>query len=271
MTIVSIIVALLVLASGVGLIYYTTVFHPGQLHAQATATVQTFQTTQAQVTATANVQATGTTQAITNATATAQAVATAQVVATATALQNIYTQATSGSPALNDPLNGNFNNWQVGSGNTGESCEFRGGAYHITEPNKNFYLPCFAQSTNFSNFAFEVQATILSGSSCGIVFRADRATTHLYYFIIDRSGNFFLKVYYDKFGNSSIVTSGNSGAINTTGSNLIAVVAQGSTINLYVNHQLLKSLTDTTYTQGNVGVVALSGESTFSNAKVWIL
>ncbi len=34
-----------------------------------------------------------------------------------------------------------------------------------------------------------------SGPSSGIVFRADRATTHLYYFIIDKNGKFYLKVY----------------------------------------------------------------------------
>ena len=93
--------------SGFGLIYYSTVYHPNQLHVQATATVQTRQTEVAQTTVTANAQATGTAVAIANATATAQAQATAAAVATATALQNIYNSATQGSPVLNDSLSFN--------------------------------------------------------------------------------------------------------------------------------------------------------------------
>src|SRR5947209_11894131 len=99
MTILLIGLALLIMASGFGLIYYSAVYHPAQLHAQATGTAQTMQTAEARATALANAQATGTAVAIANATATAQAQATAEVVATATALQNIYNSATSRTPA----------------------------------------------------------------------------------------------------------------------------------------------------------------------------
>ncbi|TMD39889.1 MAG: serine/threonine protein kinase [Chloroflexi bacterium] len=100
---------------------------------------------------------------------------------------------------------------------------------------------------------------------------ADRAKTHLYYFIIDESGNFHLKVYFDKFDTSSVVASGSSAAIKTSGSNLIAVVARGGQIDLYVNRQLIKSLSDTTFRSGQIGVVALAGEVAFSNVRVWKL
>src|SRR5262249_29763872 len=96
--------ALLVMASGIGLLYYSAVFRRGQLHAFATATVQTIQTVQTQTRAKAYAKATGTTQAYDNATAVAQGVATAQAMATTTALQNIYNQATTGIPLLNEPL-----------------------------------------------------------------------------------------------------------------------------------------------------------------------
>jgi len=107
MLILLIVLALLSMVSGIGLIYYSTVYHPVQLHAQATATTQAFQTRAAQGMATANAQATGTAVAFTHATATAQAQATAEVQANATVLQNIYTSATSGSPTLSDSLAGN--------------------------------------------------------------------------------------------------------------------------------------------------------------------
>ena len=98
MTILLVVLALLAVLSGFGLIFYSTIYRPNQLHMQATATAQTQQTIVAQTTATAYTQATGTAVAISHATATAQAQATANVIATATALQNIYTSATKGSP-----------------------------------------------------------------------------------------------------------------------------------------------------------------------------
>ncbi len=71
------VLALLLIFSGVGLIYYSVVARPAQLHAQATATAQTILTNDARATNIANTQATGTAVAYSNATATAQAQATA--------------------------------------------------------------------------------------------------------------------------------------------------------------------------------------------------
>ncbi|MBV9232149.1 MAG: hypothetical protein JOZ18_22760 [Chloroflexi bacterium] len=58
--------------------------------------------------------------------------------------------------------------------------------------------------------------------------------------------------------------------------NLIAVVAQGSTITLYVNRQQIASVTDSSYSHGNIAVVAKStdgnaAEVAYSNARVWSL
>jgi len=126
-------------------------------------------------------------------------------------------------------------------------------------------------ATNFTDFAFEVQAKVISGTTSGIVFRANRATTHLYYFIIDENGNFYLKVYFDKNGTSSVIASGSDPAIKSDGNNLIAVVARGGQIELYINRHLIKTLNDTTFSSGQIGVVVLSGEAAFSNARVWKL
>ena len=57
--------------------------------------------------------------------------------------------------------------------------------------------------------------------------------------------------------------------------NLIAVVANGSTITLYVNNQQVTSVDDSTYSQGQIGVVADDEgnptEVEFRDAKVWTL
>jgi hypothetical protein len=60
--------------------------------------------------------------------------------------------------------------------------------------------------------------------------------------------------------------------------NLIAVSAVGNTITLYINHQKLVSVNDSTYSHGQIGLFATSyidsdnpTEVAFSNAKVWTL
>ncbi len=56
--------------------------------------------------------------------------------------------------------------------------------------------------------------------------------------------------------------------------NTIGVVARGNQIALYIDHQLVTTVTDSTYTHGQIGVTAatLSGSKTevvYTNAKVW--
>jgi len=71
---------------------------------------------------------------------------------------------------------------------------------------------------------------------------------------------------------NQMLTNGTSPAINTdlNQSNLIAVVANGSEIDLYMNLHHIVSLSDSTYTTGQIGVVANSStEVTFNDAKVW--
>ena len=217
---------------------------------------------------------TATAQASANALATSRALsasATAQGRATATAEANPY-PPNSGTLAINDPLSNNSKGygWEEGE-RDGGFCTFTGGTYHSIIPQSGVFHSCLALATHFTDFAFEVQAAVISGTSSGIVFRADRATTHLYYFILDERGNFYLKVYFDKFGTSSVIASGSNPAINADGHNLIAVVARGSQVDLYVNRHLIKTLSDTTFSSGQIGVVVLAGEVAFSNARVWKL
>ena len=195
----------------------------------------------------------------------------AKAIASATAEANPY-PPNSGTLAINDPLSNNSKGygWEEGE-RDGGFCTFTGGTYHSIIPQSGVFHSCLALATRFTDFAFEVQAAVISGTASGIVFRADRATTHLYYFILDESGNFYLKVYFDKLGTSSVIASGSNPAINTDGHNLIAVVARGSQIDLYVNRHLIKTLSDTTFSSGQIGVVVLAGEVAFSNARMWKL
>jgi hypothetical protein len=269
------VIALLVMASGVGLIYYSTVFHPNQLHAQATATAQTAQTAAAQATSIANTQATGTAVAQANASATANAQATAVVVATQTALQDIYTSATHGTPAINDSLSGNTGrNWDVDQAQGGGGCGFSGGAYHASLDAKGFYFPCIAENTHFTNFAFQVDMNIDKGDAGGLIFRGNGNNSQFYVLQIGNDGSYDLFLAKNRTQNSDLLF-GTSTAYKQGQRNLIAVVARGSNIYIFINKQYTGSVTDSTYSSGQIGVLVNDHTNptdvAYTNAQVWTL
>ncbi len=213
------------------------------------------------------------------ATATAVAqMATAQSIATATARaeSNPYTHG--GTLVLNDPLrdNNQGHQWEEGQRDLG-FCQFTAGAYHVTQPHQGFFHSCIALNTNFTNFVYEVHMTLITGDYGGIVFRADRATTHFYYFRIAQDGSYELRAYVDKTP-GRLLQGGPTSSINIglNQSNLIAVVARGNELDLYVNHQLVApAVSDSLYSRGQIGVfvgnIDHSADAVFSNVKVWTL
>ena len=249
-------VVLLSVIGGVGV--YS--LHSSKVSTDATATAITQTTATAAARVTAN-----------NATATAQAAS-----ATTTASSNPY--GGGGTLALDDPLRDNSRgyNWSTGRGPaTGADCEFQGGAFHVSESNVGYFHWC-NESTDFSNFAFEVQMTIVKGNCGGLVFRGDSITGKLYGFSVCQNGDYTLTLYVDLRGaTAKKLTSGSPQAIHPglNVSNVIAVVANGSTLDLYVNTQKIASVTDSTYSHGIIGLIANADDNptevAYSNAKVW--
>jgi serine/threonine protein kinase len=257
-----IILALLVIGGSVGIFFYIT--ETNQMvtsHANATATAQAMASAA---------------QAKTVATAQAKATATASVVATN---PNPYPPR-SGTLVLYDPLrdDSSGSGWDKGS----KICAFIAGAYHVSATGVNHLNYCFAQATSFSNFAYEVQMKITRGDVGGMIFRADSVNKTYYSFFVDQNGYYGLFACNDKKGGcgKSLVSGKFSPAINQglNKINLVAVVAMGTTITLYVNHQQLISVNDSTYNLGQIGLVASPGPNTsnptevvYSDVKVWSL
>ena len=275
------IVIVLFLLGGSGLIYYVGVYQPQKSHADATATAnaQVTGTAQANAQATANVLGTSTAQA--NTTATAQASATAAASATASALQTVLSQATSGTPALNDQLNAPSNNYnwdQLTPSNStaGGSCTYTGGAYHSIMPRTSFFQPCFAEAPSYGNFAFQVQMTITQGDEGGIIFRADPANSKFYLFRISQSGAYDLFLYVDNQGSHAKNLLSNSSSLIKMGqnqTNTITVVARGANIYFFINSQYLDGVSNGMFSSGKIGVFGESNthptDVAFSNAQVW--
>jgi hypothetical protein len=157
------------------------------------------------------------------------------------------------------------------------NCRFIGGAYHDIAPDIHFSDYCLAGTTDFSNFAFEVQMQIIKGDAGGILFRVENTNPNQYYALyVGQDGTYFLNR--ANGADYPTLTNGTSAAINQglNQTNVIAVVAQGNTITLYVNHHQIADVTDSNYSHGQIGFLASpqangghQTEVVFSNARVW--
>ncbi len=231
-------------------------------------------TVHAQSSATAGANATATTvvrQAHASATAgAAQSNATVTAIAgqhaTATAVVAIAIQNynTMEQNASLDPLQTNSPEYQwdeIYQPNAG-GCEFQNSAYHavVLKVGSGFYSPCFAEATSGSNFFFEAQAQIVQGDEAGILFRGNSKNGTFYCFHIDASGAYGLDIYGPNNTVTPTAANGTSNLIDTTPGaiNLIAVKAQGTSLTIYINKQEITTITDTTFTVGQIGVFAAS-------------
>jgi hypothetical protein len=312
--VIIIIVVALVLLGSVLLVYTSVTNSIAATNMRSTATAQANAThlaldatSNAIVTsgvATAQVELTSQARANMTATARAYAAASAQASATAIARAQAYASATaqayasrnpyspySGTLVLSDPMSNNSqgHGWDVYALPMNNNCQFTGGAYESTEQNQSgsFYdvgNDCVAENTNFTNFTFQADVTIMKGGCGGITFRGNSKANNAYIFVvcaasteITPAGYWALRVssagsYY---GN---IAEGPSPAIHTTygQANLLAVVAIGSSLTFYVNGQKLTTITSTTYTSGQVGLEASGSPGIleavmFSNVRVWTM
>ena len=251
----------LLLIGGSIFAYYVAIIQPAQLHAQATADAQTFLTAQAR----------GTAQAQTRATAQAQATATA------TTPEVLYAQATSGTPVINDALSDKNNSSWNEAGKQGDGCTFTGGSYHIgaTQPG---LISCLAGQNSVSDFAFQVQMSIVKGDGGGIDFRISNVTSSnidAYFLNVSSTGGYALLV--SQNGSSKLLMRSTSSALKQglNQPNLLTVIARGDSMYLYMNKQFVTSIKDTTYGSGRIGLFVSDlqqpSEVALSNAELWAL
>ena len=205
-------------------------------------------------------------------------------------------------PSLFDPYV--HRSWQVtpisfGSWERRGPCGPSNGDYQVSasattdaqgKPTPQFN-PCFTDAYNFTNFIYETNMTVTEGDCGGLLFRAIEQQSQAYLFLLCpqsssyglyySGGNFFISHLFvaptctaPNGATQCTLASSTAGAINR-GTNLLAVVADGSALTIYVNSVLLTSVTDQHFTAGHIGVAADSLQSAttviFSNMKVWTL
>jgi serine/threonine protein kinase len=275
---ISILVIVLVLGSSGGVFYLANANQAKNSALQATATSESQNA--AQMTA-----------AVTQPT---PAQTTDQTIPTATVnTANPYPPKT-GTLVINDPLSKNNYKWQEYTDtNTGNSCKFANGAYHVASIGNSVAAgTCFAQATDFTNFTYQVQMNILQAgtqfSGGGIMFRGNSQSNIYYYFEIYKSGRYNFTACFGKGkANCTVQISGypkqnfTVAGFNTTPGqpNTLAVVAHDTAFDIYVNQQhALGPIYDGNFTHGMIGVYATGGldtgpkeaaEVVFSNVKVW--
>ena len=235
-----------------------------------------------------NNRAVGTAQSIAfgNATSTAlvratNAMATAQVVdSTATAIAanpNLDPYQPSGTLTLKDPLS-QPQAWENRSNTSwGGQCLFINGRYQISQsqPNKNFICN---EDTPYKNFTAEVKMTINQGDCGGMTIRSNTDFSKLYFFRICQDGSYIFAKYMSSSASDAILlrTSNSPEIKRGTGQlNVIAIVANGSSFDLYINYQKIDSVSDNDYSQGSIGLLADAPSSAttvvYQDARVWTI
>lgn len=194
--------------------------------------------------------------------------------------QNPYPPYT-GKLILSDPLKDNSKGYAWDETTIGSaSCGFSEGVYHViaTAPGG---IVCNPEAKNLflSNLTYEISLKVIQGSIEGIAFRFNQNNTGYVFSIGAQQGTYALSA---ANGNSTstpfrTILSGSSKAISEglNQSNLLAAVADGSTISLYINHQFITKTNDSTYSQGQLGIFTADSQGPAdvkaSNARAWIL
>jgi hypothetical protein len=247
MMILLVAVAVCVICSGIGLIYYVAIAQPEKFYAQATATAQ----------------------------ARAKAQARASATAFAQSPQGIFEKATHETPLVNQTLaNNDAGLWHVLNQPYG-GCGFIGGAYHIRVSMHNYLFYCYSVGY-YADFAFQVQMTLLQGSAGGILFHSLGPELNTYVFALTKDGSYLLNMIQNN-NVTSTLASNHSPAIRAglNQANVLTVIMRGSNIYLYANKQFLTLVSDSTLTGGYLGLFVStdtytnSADAAFTNETLW--
>jgi transcriptional regulator with XRE-family HTH domain len=205
--------------------------------------------------------------------ATARAAATATLVAT---YPDPYPPR-SGKLAFYDPLSAPYL-WSKGIfTDLGTSCQFTQGNYYVSQSHTMHDGICANVDFDMSNFAFEVQMKITQGDCGGILSRANSDETKFYEFDVCQDGSYNFLAFTSSNTYQTLASKSSSAiTVGLNQPNLIAIVANGKTFDLYVNKQKIDSIQDGTYSHGVICLLAFvmqnaPTEVSYSHAKAWSL
>ncbi|HEY4034825.1 MAG TPA: family 16 glycoside hydrolase, partial [Ktedonobacteraceae bacterium] len=181
---------------------------------------------------------------------------------------NLYIQATSRAPIFTDSLQlQTANQWQPA--NTPGRCNLQADALHTFSPSGSTAAECVLEAAKFTNFAFQVQVSIVQGNTAGLVFRADSLGHKQYLLGITTSGRYMLALTTKSSGSQPhVLASGISSVINQglNHFNQLTIIARDSTLYLYINGQFITQVNDGTYSSGSIGLYSVDPHGTATEA-----
>lgn len=192
----------------------------------------------------------------------------------------LFKQVTGRKPTLFDLLtNEETSTWPSLTDNPDGQCTFAADGYHVTDTKQQTFHYCMSTGSYYSNFAFQVQVTILSGDGASLLFRGSEELNAFYRFRIDQYGNYSLLLSNDPTvrAEPQPLREGSSHYINqgTGQMNVLTVIANGSNIFLYINSHFIVFERNSTLSVGEIGLSASdyskSTEVLFYKAEVWPL
>lgn len=175
--------------------------------------------------------------------------------------------------AVNDPLTANQNSgiWETDAG-----CTFLTNGYRITSAGYNYCAYGDSTHNRFTALAASVEVSLQQGQMAGLVFRL--ANNNYYAFYITATGSYQFSTHKpDNGGIDTTLTSGNSTAIHQGfgQKNTLAVIAQGTTLQCWINGQLVATQNDSTYTAGTIALTVGGDQNstiiaTFDHLQLWL-
>jgi hypothetical protein len=189
-------------------------------------------------------------------------------------IQGLRGAANSGQQRYSANLSGAATGW-VNSG----GCGMRDGAYHIAPLGSSGGLSCFAPEGGYRDLDLQVTARVVVPSAdgmYGLVFRAPDTADGYLFALDDSTSVAFVGVVStgeisqlsplwriaspDAAGTGHAIKATPTTTTASAGSpHTLEVRAQGGTLNCYVDGTLVGTLSDTRYTQGDVGLYGTAG------------
>lgn len=175
-----------------------------------------------------------------------------------------------GKLTLYDSMHDNSNQgfgWDEGNG-----CTFTGSTYQIASTAPG----CGAKNVELNDFAFEIEVgfTQKSIEAASIFFRFASSPETFYALRIYNDGTYDFEASATSLSGTQVIPIYKTGISSDTirkgiQNNVIAIVAVGSTITLYINRMKVDSFQDDSSNYGTISLSSEDGTVDFSNAKVW--
>jgi hypothetical protein len=156
---------------------------------------------------------------------------------------------------------------------------FKDGGYHICVQGHNVFHVALAQETDVSNFAFQVEMTILKGAGGGMILRAGQRDpygvkkydSHGYRFAF---GSYGFDCWY---GGTILLPTSKAVIAELNHSYLLTTIARGNNLSFYVDKKYLTTITDSRASSGAIGLMAVNftdhdqAHVMYRHAQIWNL